>query len=117
MHDTSEIAKGLAAHAARNRELVALIDGKGADLRIERTVDLHFWASDNVAANGLADALRECRVMNVLAELSASGHGVWNVEGQIVGTVLQVVEPGFIEKFVRLALAHVGRFDGWGTRL
>ena len=52
-------ASSVAAHAARNRELVALISKKGGDLAARRVIDLHFWAHDDAKklARGLKAAL------------------------------------------------------------
>ena len=112
-----EIDEVLAGHEARNRELVALITRKGGNLEVDRTVDLHFWAHDAARAEALAQALRECGLSNVIARVSAKDAAVWNVEGQIVRSVLQVVEPRFVERFAMLAASHHADFDGWGTSL
>ncbi|MEO8382496.1 MAG: ribonuclease E inhibitor RraB [Acidobacteriota bacterium] len=112
-----EIEEVIGRHEARNRELVDLITRKGGNLEIDRTVDLHFWAYDAARAESLAEALRECGLRNVIARVSAKDAAVWNVEGQIVRSVLQVVGRNFVARFAILASSHEADFDGWGTSL
>jgi len=112
-----EISDIVAQHAARNQELVALISRKGGNLQIERTVDLHFWAFNETDATGLAEALRARGLSNVISRVSAKDPAVWNVEGQVVGSLLQVTEARFVEELARVAVAHNADFDGWGTSL
>ena len=117
MQDNSDIEAQVARHAGRNRELVALITSKGGDLQLERTVDLHFWASQQGAAAQLAKALAAAGVSDVHTSLSKSESGLWNVEGHVRESVVTVVDPEFVEKFVRIAQTFEGRFEGWGTSL
>ena len=111
------IAEVIDGHAARNRELVALITRKGGDLEVDRTIDLHFWTYDETHAKTLAEALRGSGVSNVVARISAKNATVWNVQGQIVRSVLQVVDPEFVKYYATLAGGHDADFDGWGTSL
>jgi hypothetical protein len=111
------VVNSAAAHAARNRELVALISKKGGDLTVRRVIDLHFWAPDEGSAERLADALRACGVGEVISNRTESDSSLWNVEGQILASVDQVVADDFVERLVSLAGSHRSDFDGWGTSL
>ena len=111
------VASSIAAHAARNRELVALISKEGGDLTARRVIDLHFWAPDEVSAEKLTDALRALGVGEVVSSQSDSDPSLWNVEGQILASVDDVVADEFVERLVSLARAHGSDFDGWGTSL
>jgi regulator of RNase E activity RraB len=111
------VASSVAAHAARNRELVTLISRKGGDLTARRVIDLHFWAPDEGSAGRLADALRAFGVGEVVSNRVESDSSLWNVEGQILASVDQVVADDFVECLVSLARAHQADFDGWGTSL
>jgi regulator of RNase E activity RraB len=111
------VADQVAAHAARNRKLVALIVKKGADRTARRAIDLHFWAPDELSARRLADALREVGVDKVASNQTEADPSLWNVEGEISASVDDVVADAFVERFVTLAAAHGADFDGWGTAL
>lgn len=111
-----EIAESVAGHSARNHELVRLITSKGADLELARRIDLHFWAPSESSAGQLAQALRNAGLANVF-HASSNGATRWNVEGQVHQPVTSVVEPQYVERFVRLAAEHAAAFDGWGTSL
>src|SRR6516162_1442777 len=97
------VVNSAAAHAARNRELVALISKKGGDLAARRVIDLHFWAHDEGTAERLADALRAFGVGEVVSDQTESGSSLWNVEGQILASVNEVVAGEFVERLVSLA--------------
>ena len=111
------VADQVAAHAARNRELVTLIVKKGADPTARRTIDLHFWAPDELSARRLIEALREFGLDKVVSNQTEADASVWNVEGQILASVDYVVAELFVERLVTLAAAHEADFDGWGTSL
>ena len=112
----SDIETVIAGHAARNQELCRLIKSKGADLAVNRTIDLHFWADGELAANRLAKALRERGWPHVKLN-STEDDDVWNVEVQIEASVLEVVDPGLTEELARLAIDNQSEFDGWGTSI
>ena len=111
------VADQVASHAARNRELVALIMKKGADTTERRTIDLHFWAPDELSARRLTDALREFGLDKVVSNQTKADPSLWNVEGQILASVDYVVAEFFVERLVTLAAAHEADVDGWGTSL
>ena len=111
------VADQVAAHAARNRELVALIVKKGADPTARRTIDLHFWAPDELSARRLTDALREFGLDKVVSNQTEADPSLWSVEGQILASVDYVVAEFFVERLVTLAAFHEADFDGWGTSL
>ena len=111
------VADQVAAHAARNRELVALIVKKGGDLTSRRAIDLHFWAPHELSARRLADALREFGLDKVTSNQTETDPSLWNVEGAILASVDDVVADAFVERLVTMAAAHDADFDGWGTHL
>jgi hypothetical protein len=113
---SSDIKTVIEGHAARNRELCKLIESKGADLTVKRTIDLHFWADGELAANRLAKVLRERGWPHVKLN-STDDDDVWNVEVQIEASVLEVVDPGLTEELARLAIDNQSEFDGWGTSI
>ena len=101
-------------HVARNQALCKLLESKGADLAVKRTIDLHFWTDGELAAHGLANVLRERGWSHV--EINPTEDvSVWNVEAHIEASVLEVVDHGFVEAIARLAMDNQGQFDGWGT--
>lgn len=112
-----DVADRVAAHAARNRELVALIVTKGGDVTARRTINLHFWAAGEPSATRLADALRELGLDNVTSNQTDADPALWNVEGELRASVDDVVAHAFVERLVTLAAAHEADFDGWGTAL
>src|SRR5262245_56174894 len=75
------VASSVAAHAARNRELVALISKKGGDLAARRVIDLHFSAPDEASARVLAGALRAFGVGEVVSNRPESDSSLWSLEG------------------------------------
>ena len=104
----------IAGHVARNRNLCKLLESKGADLTAKRTIDLHFWADGELAAQRLADVLRGRGWSHVEINPTEDG-SVWNVELHIEASVLEVVDHGFVEAIAGLAIDNQGQFDGWGT--
>jgi len=111
------VSSSVAAHAARNRDLVALISKKGGDLTARRVIDLHFWSPDKTSAGRLTHALREFGVDQIKSNQSKSDPSLWNVEGQILASVNEVVADEFVHRLVSLAVANRSVFDGWGTSL
>jgi regulator of RNase E activity RraB len=114
--DESKIKELIEAHVARNRELKHMIAEKGIDLAEGRSVDLHFWASNEKAASDLALALEAIGYPTTKTSKS-SGSDFWNVESQVEASPLAVTDPFFVERLVRLALDHEAEFDGWGTAI
>lgn len=114
---SSQIVQSILDHAARNRDLVQLIESKGADLDALRLIDLHFRASDQSGAAALALELERAGLQRVVAGQPDDDDANWNVEGQLHASVQQVVQNQFVTRFVRLAAAHRAEFDGWGTSL
>jgi hypothetical protein len=104
----------VAGHAARNIELCKLLESKGVDLRVERLIDLHFWAHSELAAEQLAMALGE-RGWSEIRRNEKNDPGIWNVEVQIRSSVLAVVDPLVTAELAKLAISNHGEFDGWGT--
>jgi len=103
----------VAGHIARNQGLCKLIESKGADLAVARTIDLLFWADDELAAHRLAAALRNRGYGKVT--LGPTDDEIWSVEVEINASVAEVVENGFTEQLAQLAMDNRGEFDGWGT--
>ena len=114
----SAIEKAVQSHGARNRELLKMIAGKGADPAASRSIDLHFWAFGEAAAQEFSAALEAHGYSPVSINASAAGDpSLWNVETTIEASPLSVAAPAFVEKLVRLASEHNGEFDGWGTSI
>jgi regulator of RNase E activity RraB len=113
----SDIQEAVERHATRNRKLKKLIESKGADPASSRSIDLHFWAFGERAANNLAGALQNAGYSHVSKKASESDSDVWSVETQFEASPLSVSAPFFVERMVRLAAENEGEFDGWGTSL
>jgi hypothetical protein len=113
----SEIQKAIENHLARNRELKKLIISKGVDLEEKRTIDLHFWASGEVAARNLGVALETAGYSVGVSKPSESDSSLWSVEGKVNSSPLAVTTPFFVERLVRLAAENQAEFDGWGTSI
>jgi hypothetical protein len=111
------ILEAVAAHQARNRELVKLIESKGASITQSRPIDLHFWVQDEDTARKLEQALQRegCSTSSAIAPVGDDER--WSVEGHIQASVANVTDKVFTEKLVRLAVEYGGEFDGWGTSL
>ena len=116
MPSNDQFDRAVSGHIARNKSLVELIASKGADLGEVRIVDLHFWASDELAAKQLAASLADFGATNILFNRS-NDDDVWNVEGQYRVSVNTLVSREVVERLVSLALSHNSSFDGWGTSL
>lgn len=114
--DESKIKELIQGHIARNRELKNLLAEKGIDLVETRIVDLHFWASNEKAANDLALALDLIGYPTTKTSRS-NGSDLWNVESQVEASPLAVTDRFFVERLVRLAADHEAEFDGWGTAI
>ena len=112
----SDLKSVIAGHVARNRELCKLIESKGADLSAKRPIGLHFWADNEFAAHGLANALREHGWSKIKLD-PPEDNCVWNVEVQIEASVIEIVDLGLTEELARLAMDNQGKFDGWGTSI
>jgi hypothetical protein len=113
----SDIQKAIQHHLARNRELKKLIVSKGVDLEENRTIDLHFWADGEVAANNLGIALETAGYSVAGSKPSDSDSSLWNVESQVNSSPHAITTPLFVERLVRLATENQAEFDGWGTSI
>jgi hypothetical protein len=109
------VQSSVAAHEARNRELTKVFLGHGADLSCPRTIDLHFWAPDQQAAEDLAEALNLRGLQDAFCKAPADSEKLWNVEAHATASVTQVTDRSFVEDLVRLAASCRSDFDGWGT--
>ncbi len=83
-----DIQEAVERHAARNRDLKKLIENKGVGLVGRRSIDLHFWAFGEEAANKLALALQTEGFSTISKKASASDSTLWSVETQLEATLL-----------------------------
>jgi hypothetical protein len=114
-----QIEEAIVGHDARNSSLRRLLLNKNVDTKMSRPIDLHFWVASPADAEALADALRS-RGMAILAQRKAATADAglpWNVEARIEQSVELTIGSQFTEELVRLAIAHNGRYDGWGTQI
>ena len=112
----SEIEGAIQAHHERNCELLKLIASKGVDPSMPRSIDLHFWASSESAAQKLSATLEGRGYSHLSMNRSVGEPSLWNVEAGIEASPVSVTTPVFVD-LVRLASEHDGEFDGWGTSI
>jgi hypothetical protein len=105
----------VAAHESRNRGLLESLRTKGADLFEKRPIDLHFWATSNAGARGLAEALGRDGFGQVVVSGPSASVAKWNVDAQLKGSIMEVPAVSFVERYATLAAQHSAEFDGWGT--
>ncbi len=112
-----QIQEAIAGHESRNASLKRLLLEKNVDLNGSRLIDFHFWAACSADAEALADALRSQGFTILVQRRAATPDDAlpWNVEAQAAQSVDLIAGPDFTEGLVRLANAHNGRYDGWGT--
>lgn len=113
----NEIKTFIREHESRNEALRQRLVGKGLDLREPRAIECHFWAWSQADAASLAEALT-ARGFQILAQRSAASArdpSLWNVEASIRQSIDLTLRREFTDDLVRIAAAHSGRYDGWGT--
>ena len=113
----SDVESILESHHARSRELLKLIASKGADPNLPRDIDLHFWTFGEDAARSLCTALEARGYSSVRWNRADADPSLWNVETCIQASPASVAAPAFVEDLARLADAHDGEFDCWGTSI
>jgi hypothetical protein len=115
----SEIDEAIAGHQLRNEALRRLFLERGVDLKEPRKIECHFWTLGEEAAVQLEAALvtrgfapiRQNRIEN------PSDSYCWNLEVGITQTIDLTIRREFTDELVRLAVAHSGKYDGWGTSI
>jgi hypothetical protein len=109
----------ISGHEARNASLRGVFLEKGVDLTEPRQIECHFWTWSAKDADALAEALKN-RSFELLALRPAAIAGDpdrWNVEAAIRQSIDLTMRREFIDELARLADAHNGVYDGWGTRV
>jgi hypothetical protein len=117
----SEVEKEaiIQGHESRNAALRQTLIEKGVDLGEPRTIECHFWSWSPANAASLAEDLAS-RGFEILAQRSARSPRdpqLWNVEAAIKQSAELTLRREFTDELVRIAAAHFGKYDGWGTRL
>ena len=113
------IREAIAGHEARNALLRETLIQKQVDPKESRPIECHFWVGGKDDAMALADALRT-RGFRILVERKAVTPDPilsWNVEAEVIQSVDVTITRELTDELVRLAAAHKGRYDGWGTRI
>lgn len=114
-----ELATIIREHESRNEALRQTLVGKGLDFAEPRAIECHFWAWSQADATGLAQALT-VRGFQILAQRSAASTrdpSLWNIEVSIRQSIDLTLRREFTDELVRIAAAHSGRYDGWGTSI
>jgi regulator of ribonuclease activity B len=114
-----EIDAIIQGHEARNAALRQTLIEKGVDLGEPRTIECHFWSWSPAEAASLAEHLTK-RGFEILAQRSASSSKdpqLWNVEAAVKQSAALTLRREFTDELVRIGAAHLGKYDGWGTRL
>jgi regulator of RNase E activity RraB len=115
----AEIEAIIQGHESRNAALRQMLIEKGADLGEPRTIECHFWCWSRAASATLADDLAS-RGFEILTQRSARSSRdpeLWNIEAAIKQSAELTLRREFTDELVRIAAAHFGKYDGWGTRL
>jgi hypothetical protein len=115
------IAAIIQGHESRNAALRQTLIEKGVDLGEPRTIECHFWSWSPANAASLAEDLAS-RGFEILAQspartLPSKDPQLWNVEAAIKQSAELTLRREFTDELVRIAAAHFGKYDGWGTRL
>jgi regulator of RNase E activity RraB len=111
------IRNEVAAHEARNHELLKRVLAHPADPSAPRTIDVFFWSESLEAANTLAAALAVQGCSSVQIGAGSGQPRMWSIGGQVETSAEAAASLTFTESFVRLAAAHGSSYDGWGTEL
>ena len=112
-----ERQKQIAAHDARNRQLLAALAAKGIDLQAIRQVDLYFWSNSESEARRLAAVLESRKYDTVGVDRSSGPGAAWSVKASILATPHDIAASGYSRALVGLAIDHDSQFDGWGTEV
>jgi regulator of RNase E activity RraB len=115
----TEIEAIIQGHESRNAALRQTLIENGVDLGESRTIECHFWSWSELNAARLAEDLVS-RGFEILAQRSARSPKdpeLWNVEAAIKQSAELTLRREFTDELVRIAAAHFGKYDGWGTRV
>lgn len=115
----TEIEAIIQGHESRNAALRQTLIEKGVDLGEPRAIECHFWSWSQANAASLAEDLTR-RGFEILAQRlarSSRDPELWNVEAEIKQSAELTLRREFTDELVRIAAAHFGKYDGWGTRL
>jgi hypothetical protein len=107
----------ISGHETRNASLRRVFLEKKVDLTEPRDIECHFWAWGAKDADALGEALKK-RSFELLAVRPAAisdDPDRWNLEAVIRQSIDLTMRREFIDELVRLADAHGGVYDGWGT--
>jgi len=111
-----DTSRTLAAHQRRNEELCRTLADKGIDLNEARSVDLHFWSSEQRDAALLAKALyQQSFLVLAIAPAHSDQSTRRNVEAGAREPIVLVASSEFTARMVDIALEHSSEYDGWGT--
>lgn len=113
----SQIEEAISAHEARNAALRYSFTEKAVDFGEARLVECHFWTWSKEDAAGLAKALQDRGFLILSQRFAASSTdpSTWNVEAGIKQSIELTLRREFTDELVRVAAAHFGQYDGWGT--
>jgi regulator of ribonuclease activity B len=115
----TQIEEAISGHEARNTALRRVFSEKGADFSEPRLIECHFWAWSKADAAGLAEGLTILgfRILALRPAASPNDPCLWNIEAEIKPSIELALRREFTDELVRVAAAHSGRYDGWGTHL
>jgi regulator of RNase E activity RraB len=111
------VADQIAAHEARNRELLKTLVAKGVDLAALRSVELFFVARSEAQAVELAVAIKSRNLGAVRVDHRQNSEPAWFVSVQAHASPESACGSEFTRAMVRLAQSHGADYDGWGTEV
>jgi hypothetical protein len=115
--DDNAIDEAVAAHEGRNASLRRLFLEKQIALDLPSKIDLHFWVWGPANASAVAESLRTLNLEVPMLRPAGIQNDPerWNIEASVRQSIDLTMRREFITDLVRLAHAHGGVFDGWGT--
>lgn len=117
MFEGREIQKIISGHHARNASLRSVFLEKKVDLGQLWPIDCHFWTSSEEDAIDLGAVLK-AQGFEILRQNPASSptnSGRWNLETRVRQSIELTMRDEFTEHIAKIADAHKGVYDGWGT--
>jgi regulator of RNase E activity RraB len=107
----------LFGHFERNQELLRIFKEKLVDIEEPRTIEIHFWATNQANAARLASELYRMGFTLLLLQPAQTSEGteLWNIEASTFASISYVASEHFTTALTNLAVHLSVEYDGWGT--
>ena len=118
MLDEKTIQESIEGNIRRNKELLSVLIKKGVALDVNREIEFHYWAWDQIKAIRIKNKLiQNGATVKDPISVKENDDVLWSVTAEMNVTPSFAASSEQTKNNVLLAAENDGVYDGWGMRL